>query len=173
MNLYLIGYRCTGKTSVGRRLAAKLERTFVDTDTRITEEAGMSVADIVAKEGWEAFRRAEASLLETIAARDGYVVSTGGGVVLQQENRRLMRQNGLSVWLTARPATILKRMSADRANSDFRPALTGRTLEKEVRQTLAERIPLYAQMSDMAVATDYFSIEDACEAIVKWLGSRR
>ncbi len=173
MNLYLIGYRCTGKTSVGKLLAAELGYAFEDMDTRIAGEIGLGIADIVARDGWEFFRQREASLLQVIGARERQVVSTGGGVVLRPENRRRIRDSGLAVWLTARPDTILRRMRADRRSADSRPALTGESLKEEVRGTLAERLPLYAVVADFAVATDHFSPQEVCRAILEWMKGRR
>lgn len=128
----------------------------------------MSIAAMVAEKGWDAFRQKEVLLLKEVSAENNLVVSTGGGLVLRQENRRRIRQSGVAVWLTAKPATIMRRMSADSRNGEYRPALTDKSLEQEIRDTLAERIPLYAQTSDLAVATDFFGIEDACQAIIEW-----
>jgi shikimate kinase len=172
MNIYLIGYRCTGKTSVGRLLAAEKGLRFEDMDARIAADSGISIADMVAQEGWDFFRQKEAALLKAVSARDNQVVSTGGGVVLRPKNRRVIRESGVAVWLTAKPATILKRMLADSSNQEARPPLTGEGLAKEIHETLAERLPLYAQLSDFAVATDHFGTQDVCRAIIAWLAEK-
>jgi shikimate kinase len=173
VNIYLIGYRCTGKTSVGRCLAECLGLRFVDTDARVIEAAGCSVSDLVAGQGWEAFRGKEAAVLEAVAAADGQVVSTGGGMVLRPENRRRMQGSGLTVWLTARVDTILERMRADAINSGQRPALSESGPEEEIRCTLAERLPLYAGLADLALATDALSVEALCGEIAHWVRGRQ
>jgi len=169
MNLYLIGYRCTGKTSVGKCLARRMQRDFVDTDERVVEAAGRSVAEMVADNGWDYFRGRESAVLETLAAIEGQVVSTGGGIILGEENRRILQRSGRVVWLTARVATILARMEGDTASEAQRPALTGSQLEDEVRQTLTQRLPFYAQTADFALATDFLDIEEICDEILRWL----
>ena len=93
-NLVLIGYRATGKTSVGAELARMLHRPFVDLDQVLVAEAGQSVAEIVARGGWEEFRRREKDLVERYRHRRGQVLATGGGVVLDPENVRALRENG-------------------------------------------------------------------------------
>ena len=169
MNLYLIGYRCTGKTSVGKCLARRMQRPFVDTDARIVEICGMSIADMVAEKGWAFFRDQESDVLKTLAAYDDQVVSTGGGMILASENRHLMQESGRVVWLTARVANIMARMDSDAASDAQRPALTGSQLEEEVRQTLAQRLPFYAQTADFALATDFMGVEAICDEILRWM----
>ena len=105
-NLVLIGYRATGKTSVGAELARILHRPFVDLDQVLVAEAGQSVAEIVAQGGWEEFRRREKDLVDRYRHSRGQVLATGGGVVLDPENVEVLRENGVIIWLTADPATI-------------------------------------------------------------------
>jgi shikimate kinase len=169
MNIYLIGYRCTGKTSVGRLLAEALGMAFEDMDDRIAAESGMSISEMVKGRGWDFFRQKEASLLKEISARDNQVVSTGGGVVLRAENRRAIRGSGVAVWLTAKPATIMRRMLGDSSSGEFRPALTDDTQAGEIQETLRQRLPLYAQLADYALATDHFPTEEVCRAVSVWL----
>jgi shikimate kinase len=106
MNLYLVGYRCTGKTSVGRLLAEALVWTFVDMDHELVAEAGIPIEDIVDSQGWEYFREREGQLLERLSLATKQVISTGGGVVTVPENIAMMRGSGKVVWLHASPATI-------------------------------------------------------------------
>src|SRR3989339_257231 len=103
-NLVLIGYRGTGKTSVGARLAEVLQRPFVDLDQVLVSEAGRSVADIVAQGGWAEFRRLEKQLVARYRNTRGLVLATGGGVVLDPNNVAALRGNGILIWLTAGPA---------------------------------------------------------------------
>ena len=106
MNLILIGYRCTGKTTIGEILAEKLGWPLVDTDTLVQERAGRSIQEIVAEGGWPDFRRREREIIADVAARDRQVISAGGGAVLDEENARALRAGGRVVLLTASPETI-------------------------------------------------------------------
>ncbi len=151
MNIVLIGYRGTGKSTVSRILAFKLKRRLVKTDQRIVEEAGMSIPRLVAEKGWPAFRELEASVVERVAetARDS-VIDCGGGVVLNAENIRRLKKEGRTVLLTADLQTILKRIK----NDPNRPPLKdGLTFEEEQKQILAERGPLYRGAADLTCDT--------------------
>ncbi|MEN8689983.1 MAG: shikimate kinase, partial [Desulfobacterales bacterium] len=100
-NLFLIGYRCTGKTSAGRTLAAKLGWTFVDSDRVITVEIGCSIAEFIAANGWAAFRETERKVIIRLSEMDRQVVAAGGGAVIADENVERMRSSGKVIWLQA------------------------------------------------------------------------
>ncbi len=167
MNLFLIGYRCTGKTTVGKRLAARLSWDFVDADAEAAADIGMPIAELVARKGWSSFRRAEKAVIDRICRKNEQVIATGGGVVLDAENVRKMRSAGRVVWLKASPETIRRRMMADAASPDQRPPLTNRDLDAEIRETLAQRYDLYASAADAAVETDRDGIEAVTADIVR------
>jgi shikimate kinase len=139
--IFLIGPRASGKTTLGRRLAERLSRSFVDLDAVFLERQGETIADLVAREGWDAFRRVEAAILADVAATSGQVVATGGGAVLLPENRELLSQ-GLVLYLQATPERLAERLLAD-LNEEQRPKLTDLGLREEIMATLAEREPLY------------------------------
>lgn len=164
-NLYLIGYRCTGKTSVGRNLADRLGWTFVDADQRLVDEAGMTVAEIVSRFGWEDFRDRESAVLKNLATGTRQVVATGGGVILRAANRDIMKQTGRVVWLRASVLTIARRMENDSVTGDQRPGLTDQGAIREIETVLNERTPLYTAAMDMAVDTDGRSLDDICGEI--------
>ncbi len=166
MNLFLIGYRCTGKTSVGRRLAEALGLRFVDADQMLTAERKESVARIVARGGWPLFRRLEKEVLSRICAEDGQVVATGGGAVLDEDNRRLMRQRGMVIWLQAAPDEICDRMCRDAATADQRPALAEKSALCEVTEILGERTALYAATMHAAVETTQKTMDAVCSEIL-------
>ena len=170
MNLYLIGYRCTGKTTVGRSLAARLGWPLVDTDRVIADRAGMSIDHMVAAYGWPFFRQRESEVVSRVSAGDRQVVATGGGIVLDEGNRQTMKTTGKVVWLTASERCIRTRMLADAATDDNRPPLTGRGLLEEIETVLAERTPLYESAADLVIATDRVRIEEICDRIVEALG---
>ena len=172
MNLYLVGYRCTGKTSVGRLLAEALVWTFVDMDHELVAEAGIPIEDIVDSQGWKYFREREAQLLERLSQATKQVISTGGGVVTVPENIAMMRGSGKVVWLHASPATIAARMEADRNTAGQRPPLHGNDAVVEIEEVLAERLPLYDEAMHLQVETDDLSLEEVTEAIVRWLESQ-
>lgn len=151
-NIYLIGPRASGKTTLGRRLAAKLRRPFVDTDARIRLRTGGTVAEIVAEGGWEAFREAEALVLAEVSVFSGQVVSCGGGIVLRQDNRELLAR-GLVLYLDVPVEELAERLLRNPENAQ-RPSLTGAGIAEEVRQVLAEREPLYRGLARVVIRCD-------------------
>ena len=170
MNLYLIGYRCTGKTTVGRFMAQRLGWPLVDTDCVIVDTADMSIDQMVASFGWSFFRQRESEVLSRVASDDRQVVATGGGIVLDARNRQTMKTTGKVIWLTAGERSIRTRMLADAATGDNRPALTGRGLLEEIETVLAERMPLYESAADLAIATDRVAVAEISERILEALG---
>jgi shikimate kinase len=145
--IFLVGYRATGKTTVGRIVATRLGWGFVDADAHLEAVTGRTVRDIIAADGEAAFRTLEAQVLRQFAldtAWDNHVVSTGGGVVLRPDNRFVAR-------LTADAATIHARMVAD--GVELRPNLTAAGGLAEVESLLASREPLYRQVADIAIDT--------------------
>ncbi len=153
MNIYLVGYRCTGKSSVGRRLASRLGRAFADTDSMVVEQAGKEIAAIVETNGWADFRRLEQACLLALAAKHQQVVATGGGIVLDAHNVQTMKTSGIVVWLTAAPDIIRQRMQTDIQSEHQRPALTDRNAMDEIERVMEERRPLYQAASDIAIDT--------------------
>ena len=172
-NLVLIGYRGTGKTSVGARLAEVLQRPFVDLDQVLVSEAGRSVADIVAQGGWPEFRRLEKQLVARYRNIRGLVLATGGGVVLDPDNVAALRENGILIWLTAEAATIQARLDADRSGGEFRPSLTGRGPVNEVLEVLKIREPLYRAAAQLIIDTTRPSIPRIVQDILAALESRK
>lgn len=140
-NIYLIGARASGKTTLGRKLAARLKRPFVDTDRRVRLLTGKSVAELVDAGGWEAFRDAESHVLEDVAVFSGQVVSCGGGMVLRQENREHLAR-GIVLYLKASVETLAGRLKRAPLESQ-RPSLTGGSVVDELRGVLAERGAIY------------------------------
>jgi len=168
MNLVLIGYRCTGKTTVGRILAEKLGWPLVDTDTLIQERAGKSIKDIVAAGGWPEFRRLERETIADVAAQDRRVISAGGGAILDEVNRKALRAGGRVVLLTAAPEMIWQRMKADPRTLAERPNLTDSGGIAEVRNVLAEREAAYQAARHYEVSSDRLSPDEAAARILEW-----
>ena len=167
MNIFLIGYRCSGKTAVGRMLAHQFARAFVDTDDEVVGKAGMSIKDIVNREGWESFRKKERQVIQCVCRRDQQVVATGGGVVLDRKNVADMKRAGRLVWLKANADTIKKRMLADQRTEGLRPSLSGGDLLEEIEDMLHARNPLYQAAMDFSIETDRRGVDEICEAIKK------
>jgi shikimate kinase/3-dehydroquinate synthase len=159
-NVVLIGFMGTGKTAVGRSVAARLGRPFIDTDTLIEGRAGRPVSEIFAEEGEEAFRRLEADVVAAASAQDGVVIATGGGVVLNRENMARLRRTGVIVALRADPEAILARVGA----GCDRPLL-GTDPGARVRRLLEERDDLY-QDADLTLDTTVLSVEDVSSRVV-------
>jgi shikimate kinase len=165
-NIVLIGYRATGKSSVGAALARRLDRPLVDLDEVLVEEAGCAIADIVASRGWEDFRRREKELARRFGKMSGQVLATGGGVVLDPENVAILRENGRLIWLKAEPAAIRERLELDDATRTSRPSLTGADTLAEVDRVLAEREPLYQAAAHIVIDTTGLSVSEVVERIL-------
>ena len=148
-NIFLIGPRASGKTSVGRALAERLGRRFVDTDHELVEAVGMEIADFVKQNGWDGFRDKEAETLARQAAPGGLVIGCGGGIVLRPENRDVLK-TGVTLYLKVDPDELARRLMSD-PNEAQRPSLTGRSVADEIREVLAERAPLYEGCADAVV----------------------
>jgi shikimate dehydrogenase len=141
--------RGSGKTAVGKLLAASLGMTLIDSDDIITDTAGMSVTEIVSRQGWEEFRNIEAGIIAEIAGRSHYVIATGGGIVERPANIDALRRTGKLVWLKADATTLLARIS----NDDNRPSLTGQPPANDMAITLKKRRPIYESAADFTVDT--------------------
>lgn len=146
-NLFLIGPMGAGKTSIGRRLAAELELPFIDLDLVFEERAGVSIALTFEIEGEAGFRKRESDLLAELVRQRGIVLSTGGGAVLDRNNRELLRNNGFVVWLDADVETQLRRLHADRK----RPLLAAGDRNERLRILAEQRNPLYAEIADLRI----------------------
>jgi len=167
LNIALIGFRATGKSTVGEILARKLGLRFIDMDRRLASESGRDIDTWVKQEGWGSFRRAESRLLQTISLHKGLVVATGGGIVLDPQNRTMLREHFFTVWLKAAPPTIQTRLNADPGSPRTRPPLSDLPIQEEIIQILAEREPLYSQVADLEIDTGVERAVRIAEQIVK------
>ena len=169
MNLVLIGYRCTGKTTVGRILAGKLEWPLVDTDTLVQQRAGRSIKEIVAEGGWPEFRRIEREVVADVSAADRQIISAGGGAILDDANARALRAGGKVVLLTCAPETIWERMKADPKTLAERPDLTDSGGIAEIRDLLDQRRDKYDAACHYRIQTDRFAPDEAAGRILAHL----
>jgi shikimate kinase len=172
MNLFLIGYRCTGKTTIGKSVAESIDWSFVDADTMLVEECGKQIKNIVDAEGWQAFRRRERATLKRICKKKRQVVATGGGVVLDADNVRAMHASGIIIGLGATADTIRKRMLQDITTATFRPALTDRGLVGEIAEMLSKRNPYYENASDFFIRTDGIPAAEITQTIIQQIKHR-
>lgn len=171
--ILLVGVRGTGKTTVGRALAARLGWRFADADDVVEAAAGKSIADIFAADGEPAFRDREAAALAELCGRTEHVVATGGGAVLREANRECMTRAGFVVWLTAPPEVSYDRLRGDPTTAARRPNLTPVGGLPEMRAVLAAREPLYAAVADFTCDTATLSPDAAAAAILAaWSTSR-
>jgi len=171
MNIYLVGYRCTGKTTVGRWVAEQLGWALFDSDEQIVRTHGMTIQHIVAAQGWEGFRDKEKRVMERICAKDRCVVGTGGGVVTDPDNISRMQKTGVVFWLKASPETIRQRMKIDHGGP-LRPSLTSTGTGREVAEVLAQREPLYRRAAEFEIETDGTIPDAVGERIIELIQSR-
>lgn len=168
MRIYLTGFMGSGKSTVGRRLAARLGFSFLDLDEEIERQAGMRVREIFAQHGEPVFRRMEREALEATLALSDVVVATGGGTVTFEANARLIRENGIAVWLNPPFATIVERVGG--LGKEDRP------LFRDETQALAlyrERLPAYRRADLTVDMAPQEGPEEIAARIALRLGERR
>jgi shikimate kinase len=141
-SIVLIGMMGVGKSSIGRRLGSRLGVPFVDADTEIERAAGMSIADIFARHGEAAFRSGEARVIARLLNGGPQVLATGGGAVMNEATRALIKERGVSIWLSAELDLLLRRISKRKAE---RPMLQTDDPAATLRDLLTTRQPIYAQ----------------------------
>ena len=162
MNIVLCGMMGVGKSSVGVRVAERTGRMWYDTDVVISDRHGR-ISDIFEFYGEAHFRALETEIVRELSARDGLVISTGGGLVLKPENNELLKKNGKIFFLRATFETLLKRVRAD----ETRPLLknTGKTAET-LGKLLKERTPVYEHVADYSIDTDGRTVQEIADEIV-------
>lgn len=167
-NLVLVGPMGSGKSSIGRRLAERFGLAFFDADREIEAQAGASVATIFECEGEAGFRARERAALVELLAGDGLLLATGGGAVLDAENRHLLRARGFVVHLQVSPAQQLARLARDTT----RPLLQRDDREAVLDEMAMARAPLYAEVADLQFDTDGLVAADAATRLIAELERR-
>ena len=162
MNIVLVGYRGTGKSSVARILSRELGYPVLSMDDKIAEKAGMPIPEIVEKFGWNRFRDIESEVAEQISNLDNYIIDTGGGVILRDKNVENLRKNSKVFWLKADITTIAKRIK----HGTHRPSLTDeKSFVDEIEEVLAQRREKYKKAADYIIDTSKLSPSDVAEKI--------
>ncbi len=163
MNIVLIGYRGTGKSTVAKLLGQRLGRNVVSTDAEVIAKAQLPIPEIVEKYGWDHFRGIETEICQALSHQDGLVIDTGGGAILKEPNVIALKTNAVTFWLTAEIATIVSRIGGDTQ----RPSLSGtKTFIEEIEEILKERTPKYQVAADHVIPTDHSSPEQVVDAIL-------
>jgi shikimate kinase len=161
VNLALIGFMGTGKTSVGRHVAEQLGFEFIDTDELIQTDTGRTIADIFARDGEPAFRALEKQVVRKLSTREKTLIATGGGLPTNEENLAALKSFALVICLWASPEKIWERVK----NQSHRPLLHDADPQKKIRDLLAVREPFYRQ-ADVLINTDLRSVREAAQQIV-------
>jgi shikimate kinase len=164
--LVLVGLMGAGKSSVGRRLAARLGLPFVDADQEIEAAAGMTVEEIFARHGEPAFRDGERRVIARLLDNPVQVLATGGGAFMDARTRALIRERAISIWLHAELDELVRRVT----RRTDRPLLKGRDPRAVLEQLIAERYPVYAQ-ADVTVPSSMGSADETVERILERLAA--
>lgn len=163
-NVILIGFMGCGKTSVGIRLSYSLKRTIIDTDKWIEKKQNMTVSEIFAKEGEQAFRQMETDCIkELINTADGQIISTGGGLPIREENHGLLKELGRVYYLKVTPEAVYERLKDDTT----RPLLQGADPKAQIEELLLKRAPLYEKCADVIIEVSGKSFDEIIAEIMK------
>ncbi len=163
MNIVLIGYRGTGKSSVARILSKELKLPVISMDEEIIKKAGMSIPQIVEKFGWDKFRDLESEIAEQVYNIDNYIIDTGGGVILRDKNVENLKKNSKVFWLYADVPEIVKRIR----HGKHRPSLTEeKSFVDEIEEVLIQRKEKYEKAADYIIDTSKLSLSDVAKKVV-------
>jgi shikimate kinase len=163
-SIALIGFMGTGKTAVGKALAEKLDKEFVELDSLIEQKAGKTIPEIFNRDGEVAFRELEIEVTKEVAERKKVVIACGGGVALNKINIDRLRKECIIVYLTASPRVILKRTSSD---ENERPLLKKPDKALHIQELLRFRKPFYERAADIKIDTSKLDIDAVAEQIIK------
>lgn len=164
-NIFLVGPMGAGKSTVGKQLAKSLGREFYDSDKELEKRTGVSISWIFEMEGEEGFRAREQKIIDELTGLKDIVLATGGGVVLAEENRRVLRSRGHVVYLSASVEQLLRRTSKDKS----RPLLQTDNPKQRIREILAQREALYRDVADIELRTGEQSIQHVVSGLIKQL----
>ncbi len=166
MNIVLIGFRGTGKSTVGKLLANRLERDFIDSDEYIEDSTGKTIKHIFEGDGKEGFRKIEADVIAKLSRMDNKIVAVGGGAILREDNVRNLKDNGFLILLEATPEIIHNRIIQDKKTTQQRPSLTDKKPLDEIKHLLEQREHPYKDAADYTINTSYVTCEDIVNEII-------
>ena len=169
MNVFLIGYRGSGKSTVAAALSQRLGWPWIDADEQLERRAGKTIKQIFDEEGEQAFRDLEAAVVDDLARRNRHIIALGGGAVVREQNRQALGGRGPIVWLKASPEALLARVQTDATTVARRPNLTSHGGLDEIRKLLSDRIPIYESCADLAIDTENKSPTEIAREIVTGL----
>lgn len=164
-NIFLVGMMGAGKTTVGRLLARRLSRRFIDSDDEIETRCGVRIPVIFEIEGEAGFRARECAVVDELTALEGIVLATGGGAVLDPGNRRVLAARGTVVYLRAHPSDLLRRVRNDRN----RPLLMTPDPMRRLEELYAQRDPLYREVADIIVETGRQKVQVLARQLLEML----
>ena len=168
-HLYLTGYRGTGKSAVGAFLAKHFGRTLIDLDQVIQSTAGKTIREIFDIGGESLFRNLESAALAKVSQSAPAIISLGGGTILLEQNRQIIRATGTCVWLVATAQTIAQRIAADTTTAASRPPLTSLDQLTEIQQLMQQRRPMYEAAADYKIDTDEMTIDEVAARVIESL----
>jgi shikimate kinase len=168
MNLVFVGYRACGKTSVGKRLAERINWPFADTDEIIQDRAGMAIAEIFAREGEIGFREREREVVAELSHDGPIVLSVGGGAIVDSASVEALKKTGKLVWLQASAEVLFDRLNRDETRKSGRPSRTDSTSPEDIENLLAQRRPYYCEAADAAIDVTDKTVDEAAEAVRQW-----
>jgi shikimate kinase len=160
-NIILTGFMGSGKTEVGKRLAQRLGYAFLDTDKLIEEKTGKSISEIFREEGESSFRELETEVIKNLSGITGYIISTGGGIVIREENILSLKNIGLVIWLKTSPETIINRISSE----THRPLLNVDNPLEQIKKLLSIREQFYSK-ADVSIDTDGLEVDEVVKVIL-------
>jgi len=169
MNIILTGFMGTGKTAVGKKLAKELHMEYIDTDTMIEEGTQMSIPRIFKKWGEASFRDLETKAIKCLGVLDNFVIATGGGVVLKEENMKELEKKGVIICLRASVDVILKRTSKNKKRPLLEDSYDAR---KKIEDLLEYREPFYKR-ADFTVDTSNLNTNDIVKEIIEFIEKKR
>ncbi|MDK2918452.1 MAG: shikimate kinase [Candidatus Petromonas sp.] len=162
-NIVLIGFMGTGKTTVGKKVAEKISLSFIDSDEEIVKKSGMSINEIFNRFGEEYFRKIEGEVIEELSNLEGYVISTGGGIVKNQENILNLKGKGAIIYLNGSAKKIEENIKKD---ADNRPLLKTDNVLNKIISLLEERKDLYRKAMDFEIIIDSLSVDEVAEKVI-------
>jgi 3-dehydroquinate synthase len=164
-NIFLVGLMGSGKTTIGRALAKRLNKRFIDADHEIEARTGATIPLIFEIEGEASFRQREADVIRDLTAQEGIVLATGGGAVLNETSRQLLKERGIVVYLRASVSSILQRTSHDR----HRPLLQTADPKARIEELSHQRAPLYQEIAHIIVETGRPNVQSVVQNILAQL----